>query len=152
MSFLRQSLSAVLRVPNQGAREGRPGRTLRGGSVPVRLGMAVIATLPGLVLAAPPHDYPTLDRVRFVQECMRDHPGPHFEMTSKCVCTIDKIAMELTAEEFVNGATIANANSIGGERGNEIRDTEMLQTEAKRYRSVVAKAKNSCFINVPTPR
>jgi hypothetical protein len=113
---------------------------------------AVLIAVPSLAFAAPPHDYPTLDRVRFVQECMRDHPGPHFEMTSKCVCAIDKIAMELTAEQFVSGATIANANSIGGERGNEIRDTELLQTEAKRYRAVVAKAKSSCFINLPSPR
>lgn len=114
--------------------------------------VSVCATLSAASLAALAHDYPTLDRVRFVQECMRDHPGPHFEMTSKCVCAIDKIAQELTAEQFVAGATISNANSIGGERGNEIRDTEMLQTEAKRYRAVVAKSKNSCFINVPTPR
>ena len=112
----------------------------------------VLAALSGASLCAFANDYPTLDRVRFVQECMRDHPGPHFEMTSKCVCTIDKIAQELTAEQFVSGATIANANSIGGERGNEIRDTELLQTEAKRYRAVVAKSKNSCFISVPTPR
>lgn len=145
-------LSAVLRLSSVRARGPGPARRPRETSGPVRRGLALLAALPALAVAAPPHDYPTLERVRFVQECMRDHPGPHFEMTSKCVCTIDKIAMELTAQEFVSGATIANANSIGGERGNEIRDTEMLQTEAKRYRSVVAKAKNGCFINVPSPR
>lgn len=145
-------LSAVLRLSSVHDRGPGPARQARAMSAHVRCGLALLAAVPAIALAAPPHDYPTLDRVRFVQECMRDHPGRHFEMTSKCVCAVDKIAMELTAEEFVNGATVANANSIGGERGNEIRDTEMLQTEAKRYRSVVAKAKNSCFINVPSPR
>ena len=34
----------------------------------------------------------------------------------------------------------------------ERKPIELLQTEAKRYRAVVAKSKNSCFISVPTPR
>lgn len=118
-----------------------------------RLPLFLLAALgAGLPLSAAAHDYPTLDRVRFVQECMREHPGPHFEMTNKCVCTIDKIAQELPHDQFVNGSTVLNANSIGGERGNTIRDTEVLQTEAKGFRAVLAKAKSACFINVASPR
>ena len=37
-------------------------------------------------------DYPTSDRVLFVQACMRDNPGPHYEMLNKCSCALDKIA------------------------------------------------------------
>lgn len=117
--------------------------------------LRTLAAATALLAAAAPalaHDYPTLERVRFVQECMRDHPGPHFEMTNKCVCAIDRIAEQLPLDVFVNGATIANANSIGGERGNQIRDAEPLQDEVKRYRAVVSKAKSSCFINLPSPR
>ena len=113
---------------------------------------ALVALMLGLPLAAAAHDYPTGDRVRFVQECMREHPGSHFEMTNKCVCTIDKIAQEVPHDQFVNGSTVLNANSIGGERGNTIRDTEVLQTEAKSFRAILAKAKAACFINVASPR
>lgn len=106
----------------------------------------------GLPPVASAHDYPTLDRVRFVQECMLEHPGPHYEMTNKCVCAIDKIAEQMPLDDFISGATALNANSIGGERGNTIRDTESLQIEIKRYRAVVAQSKKSCFINLESPR
>lgn len=113
------------------------------------LGTAALLLAAGAAYA---HDYPTLERVRFVQECMRDHPGPHFEMTNKCVCAIDKIAVQMPLDQFVNGGTISNANSIGGERGNQMRDAEVLQDELKRYRAVVGKAKADCFINLNSPR
>lgn len=114
------------------------------------LGIAAFALTASV--AAQAHDYPTLDRVRFVQECMRDHPGPHFEMTNKCVCTIDRIAQDMPHDVFVAGSTVANANSIGGERGNSIRDVAVLQDEVKLYRAAVSKAKSACFINMSSPR
>ena len=45
-------------------------------------------------------------------------------------------------------ATATNANSIGGERGSELRDSEAMQNEIKRFRTLQSKAKQSCFINV----
>jgi hypothetical protein len=114
------------------------------------LGIAALALTASV--AAQAHDYPTADRVRFVQECMRDHPGPHFEMTNKCVCAIDKIAEQMPHDVFVAGSTVANANSLGGERGNAIRDVAILQDEVKLFRAAVNKAKSGCFINLPLPR
>ena len=109
------------------------------------------ATLAALLPAASfAHDYPTLDRVRYVQECMRDHPGPHFEMTHKCVCVIDAIAQQLPYAEFEAMSTALNANSIGGERGSYIRDSESLQREIKRFRELQAKLKKACFISLDT--
>ena len=43
----------------------------------------VSLSLLAAVGAAQAHDYPTADRVLYVQECMRQHPGPEFEMLSK---------------------------------------------------------------------
>jgi hypothetical protein len=96
--------------------------------------------------AAHAYDYPTAERVIYVQDCMRQHPGPTFEMVSKCSCTIDKLAQKLPLDQFVAMSTATNANSIGGERGNTIRDTEMLQKQIKRFRELQAEAKKSCFI------
>lgn len=92
------------------------------------------------------YDYPTLDRVRFVQECMAENPGPEYEMTSKCVCLVDALAQELSTEELSNLQTATKANSIGGERGGYIRDTELLQADIKRYREMLARLKKGCFI------
>lgn len=98
--------------------------------------------------AALAHDYPTADRVVFVQACMRDHPGPHYEMINKCSCALDKIASELSFEAFTDMTTATNANSIGGERGSYMRDAESIQQSVRKYRQILANAKKGCFINL----
>jgi len=111
--------------------------------------LALLATgVLGLCNALPAlaHDYPTADRVAYVQECIRQHPGPHFEMLNKCSCALDKLAGEVQFDAFVEMSTANNANSIGGERGNTIRDTEMLQVQIRRFRQLQSAAKKSCFI------
>jgi hypothetical protein len=94
------------------------------------------------------HDYPTSDRVVFVQACMRDNPGPHYEMLNKCSCVIDTLARDLPFDDFVGMSTVTNANSIGGERGSYIRDTESLQEQIRAFRKLQADAKKSCMIGV----
>ncbi|HEU4460936.1 MAG TPA: hypothetical protein VFR90_17580 [Methylibium sp.] len=94
------------------------------------------------------NDYPTIDRVTYVQSCMRQHPGNSYEMLSKCACTLDKIASQVPFAEFETMVTATNANSIGGERGNEIRDAEILQKEIRRFRELQTASKKSCFIDV----
>jgi hypothetical protein len=91
-------------------------------------------------------NYPTVDRVVYVQACMRDHPGPYYEMVNKCSCTLDAIARELPYDDFVTMSTAANANSIGGERGSYIRDVEALQQQIRRFRQLQAQALKSCFV------
>lgn len=111
--------------------------------------IALALVLPALLPAsAQAHDYPTIDRVRYVQVCMRDHPGPHYEMTEKCVCVVDALAQKLSHAEFESMSTAMNATSIGGERGAYIRDAEALQGEIKRFRELQAQAKKGCFINL----
>lgn len=92
------------------------------------------------------NDFPTVDRVAYVQECMRNNPGPSFEMVNKCSCAVDYLAREVKYEEYVEMQTIANAMTIGGERGNELRDNESLKPKVKRWRELQAKALQGCFI------
>lgn len=106
----------------------------------------LLACAPAAAAPAKGHDYPTVERVLYVEECMRQHPGPHFEMLSKCSCALDRIAREVPLDSFVEMNTASNANSIGGERGNTIRDTEQLQKDIRRYRQLQAAAKKGCFI------
>ena len=93
------------------------------------------------------NDFPTVDRVLYVQECMREHPGPNFEMVNKCSCALDALAREVKYEQYVEMSTIAKALSIGGERGNDLRDNETLKAPLKRYRELQAKVQKGCFIN-----
>ena len=103
--------------------------------------------LPG---AAGANDFPTVDRVLYVQECMRAHPGPQFEMTSKCSCALDAIASELKYDDYVTMSTVSKAMSIGGERGGAIRDVPSLEPQVKRYRELQTKAEKRCFIKSET--
>jgi hypothetical protein len=111
------------------------------------LGAAVLAALLTGSGAARANDFPTADRVLYVEDCMRANPGPYFEMVSKCSCAVDALAAEVKYEEFTTMQTISNGMSIGGERGNSIRDTPALQPELKKYRELQAKVKKGCFIN-----
>ena len=114
------------------------------------IALALLLSLAGTTAHA--HDYPTVDRVLYVQECMRAHPGPHYEMVNKCSCALDVLAKDLSFDDYVSMTTATNANSIGGERGNTIRDTEQLQAQIKRYRELQTKAKSGCFIGMSSPR
>ncbi len=93
--------------------------------------------------------YPTADRVVYVQQCMRDHPGNHYEMINKCSCALDEITTQVRYEDFTGMATAANAMSIGGERGGTMRDSEGMQGLAKRYRELQLRVKKACFVIPP---
>ena len=95
--------------------------------------------------------YPTADRVIYVEDCMKQHQGPHFEMINKCSCVLDTLASQLSYDDFVHMTTATNANSIGGERGGAIRDVEMLQKEIRRFRDMQAAAQKSCLLTQPGP-
>lgn len=107
------------------------------------LAAAALSTTAAPALA---NDFPTKERVIYVQECMRDNPGPQFEMISKCSCALDALAAELRFDEYVELSTIAKAMSIGGERGSELRDNETLKAPLKRYRELQSKVQKGCFI------
>lgn len=113
--------------------------------------LAFCGTLPFVCAAAGANDFPTVDRVLYVQECMKTHPGPYYEMVNKCSCALDKLADEVKFDDYVTMITVVNAISIGGERGGELRDNETLKPQIARYRELQAKVQKGCFIN-PGPK
>ncbi len=110
---------------------------------------ALLAALALTGLAACANDFPTADRVLYVEDCLRANPGPYFEMVNKCSCAVDALAAQVKYEEYAQMQTISNGMTIGGERGGAIRDVPTLQPELKKYRELQLKVKKSCFINDP---
>lgn len=106
------------------------------------LGCALLA-LPWLAQA---NDFPTVDRVLYVQDCMRNNPGPYYEMVNKCSCALDNMAGDVKFDDYVTMVTVVNAISIGGERGGELRDNETIKPQIKRYRELQQKVQKACFI------
>ncbi|MEK8029758.1 hypothetical protein AACH06_02900 [Ideonella sp. DXS29W] len=118
-----------------------------------RLLGSTLATSAALIAAAPAraNDFPTIDRVLYVQDCMRAHPGPYYEMVNKCSCALDKMASEVKYDDYVTMTTVVNAMTIGGERGGELRDNETVKPQVSRYRELQARVKQACFIQ-PGPK
>ena len=111
------------------------------------LGAAVVAfsTMAGNVAAA--NDFPTIERVMFVEACARDHPDrPHQEMLYKCSCALDAIAAEYTYDQYVDLSTAFDAGQIAGERGAAVRESTTGQDFIKQFRAARAKAFSACFI------
>lgn len=100
-------------------------------------------------MLAQANDFPTVDRVIYVQECVRDNPGPHYEMINKCSCALDRIASEVKFDDYTSMSTVVKAISIGGERGGQLRDNETVKPQIARYRELQAKARKACFIGPP---
>ena len=111
--------------------------------------LAAVLALPAWAQA---HDYPTAERVVYVQACMREYPGGYYEMLNKCSCVIDTIASTVPFPEYEEMSTAAKATSIGGERGSYIRDVEKLQKEIRAFRQLQAQARKSCMIATDAPR
>jgi hypothetical protein len=149
------AVSRASTPPRPDAREGSPAH---GGQGPLR-SLLVVTALAVSALAAPAalaakaqgkspkdHNYPTADRVVYVQACMRDHPGNNHEMVSKCSCAIDRIATELPYNQFTDLHTASQALGIGGERGTTLRDSEDVQKLVRRWRELQTKVKKACFV------
>ncbi len=92
------------------------------------------------------YDYPTIDRVEYVQACMQENAGPAQEMIYKCSCVIDAIARKLPYDDYVEESTAAKAYSIAGERGEVMRDAAVIKQAGKRFKALEAEARQSCFI------
>ena len=111
--------------------------------------LALLAVAAAFATPARANDFPTVERVLWVEECIRLHPGPYFEMVNKCSCAVDALATAIRFDEYTTMQTIGNGLTIGGERGNSIREVAALRPELKRYRDLQQKVKTGCFIGEP---
>jgi hypothetical protein len=108
--------------------------------------LALIVTTP-LRADAPAHNYPTIARIEYVQECVNRAGGRQGTMY-QCACAIDRIAEKLTYEEFVETSTYAKYSTLPGEGGGIFRDTDEARQKARLFRTIESDAYQAC--NVPT--
>ncbi|PUA17524.1 hypothetical protein [Glaciimonas sp. PCH181] len=111
--------------------------------------MKVFRLLLLLAVAAPitayANDFPTSDRVEYVLECMKNHAGK-YEYLYKCSCAIENIATQLKYEDYVELSVALRSQTMGGERGAEFRDPEMVKAMAKKYKTIQTAANAACFV------
>jgi hypothetical protein len=99
----------------------------------------------GTVQAAASSEYPTVERVEFVLECMQRNAGKQ-EFLYKCACVMDELARRYTYDDFVEASTAARFQSLGGERGGVFRDPPKTRETAKRYMQVHSDAMKRCDV------
>jgi hypothetical protein len=107
-------------------------------------GAALCAAMlvPGLAAA---NDFPTSARVEYVLECMKEHGGKQ-EYLYKCSCAVDRIAVKLKYDDFVQADTALRYQGLGGERGGEFRDPPEVRKMAKGYQAIRQQANAACFV------
>jgi hypothetical protein len=93
------------------------------------------------------NNYPTLDRVQYVLECVQNYPDKvHQEMIYKCSCAIDEIAKQIGYDDFINDWTSSKAITIAGDRG-AIREHQMVKGMVKEFKDVQGNAQKICLFN-----
>jgi hypothetical protein len=111
----------------------------------IRTLSAAMCLIAAQATMAADHDYPTHERVMYAIHCINSHGGAH-DLLYKCSCAIDRIAQQYSYEEFVDMQTAANALTMTGERGGELRDSDVVRSGAKRYRQSERAALQSCGV------
>jgi hypothetical protein len=116
---------------------------------PARIALVIaLAIVPAATAAAQGKGakvYPTVDRVEFVLECMQKNGGKQ-EFLYKCSCVIDDIAQKIPYDDFVEAATAARFQSLGGERGGVFRDPPKTREMAQRYVKIQGEAMKRCDV------
>ncbi|NOQ15164.1 MAG: hypothetical protein GQ583_11900 [Methyloprofundus sp.] len=96
----------------------------------------------------PMNNYPTRDRVEYVFNCIAKHGGNLLDYVPRynCGCKIDKIAEQLTFEEYEAATTFTMLRSTPGEKGAVFRDPKQSKSLRTRLKEAEAYAEESCFV------
>lgn len=93
----------------------------------------------------PGNDFPTLERVEYVLQCMQEHGGQNYDNLYHCVCAVDTIAGMMSHEDFAQARTYTYLFDLPGERGGEFRDPPESEQLRAKLKEAKAAAQRSCF-------
>lgn len=91
----------------------------------------------------PAHNYPTIARVEYVNECIGKNGGK-LAALYQCACVIDRIANALPYDDFVEASTFAKYATLPGEGGGIFRDSDQARKLAKSFRELESDASRGC--------
>lgn len=102
--------------------------------------------------SATANDFPTVERVKFVQECMALKGGPSYVNMYGCSCVIDKIADKMTFEQFAYDDAFVRLRNMRGERGGISAHPKTADRHAASCLGCVKRRKNSVLSLKPSPQ
>lgn len=92
------------------------------------------------------NDYPTLTRVEFVLECMKEQGGQTYDNLYHCACAVDKVAERMSHEEYAQAQTFTHMFNTPGERGAEFRDPPQSAKLRNALKEAKVEAAAACFL------
>ena len=92
------------------------------------------------------NDYPTRDRVDYVLECVAKHGGLSYINQYACGCKIDKIAEQLSFDEYESARTFTQMQKTPGESGAPFRDPKHSKDLRTKLKEAEASAEKACFV------
>lgn len=92
------------------------------------------------------NDFPTRERVDYVLECVAKHGGLNFVNQYACGCKIDKIAEQLSFEDYEAARTYGHMVKVAGEAGSAFRDPKQSKSLRTRLKEADAAAEKACFV------
>lgn len=92
------------------------------------------------------NDFPTRDRVDYVLECVAKHGGLTYISQYACGCKIDKIAEQMSFEEYEAARTFGQMQKTPGENGAPFRDPKQSKDLRGKLKEVEAAAEKACFV------
>lgn len=103
-----------------------------------------LVTLSSATMAS---DYPTVETVRYVVNCMAENGGQSEENLYACTCRYDVISAGLSFEEFESVSVYIRNKAMPGEKGGVFRDLGKGTKEIRdKYEVVEKEALSSCPI------
>lgn len=91
-------------------------------------------------------EYPTIDTVRYVVNCMADNGGQNEENLYACTCRFDAISSQLTFDEYEQVSVYERNKAMPGEKGGVFRD---LGRDTKELRDKFEQIELNAFSACP---
>jgi hypothetical protein len=109
------------------------------------LSIAMTAPLPAL--ASEKHDYPTMDRYQWIQECIAQQGAADFVTVHACGCAIDVIAEKMPHDQFVAADTAEKSRGLSGSSAVYLRDPGISIRDLRgAYGQAKYEANRRCFV------
>ncbi len=93
------------------------------------------------------NEYPTIETVRFVVNCMANNGGQNEENLYACTCRFDELSSAITFNEYEQVAVYVRNKAMPGEKGGVFRDLGRDTKDLReKYEEVENKANSNCPI------
>jgi len=98
------------------------------------------------------NDFPTLDRVNYVLDCMDRHGEQSITNLLGCSCTIDAIAGKMKFEKYSDAKTYEEYKDTPGDKGDAFRSNDRAKALYNKLNELEAEAEKHCFVKQIVPK